>query len=91
MPPHQSQRLQWPQDAAQSGPLVTLVKSGVAFHWSSRFHSLLEAAEAFDVPVRWSCRISGELSYSPGPIDTLTSDRALICCASPTSDVELDL
>jgi len=86
MPPHQSQRLQWPQDAAKSGPLVTLVKSGVAFHWRSRFHNLLEAAEAFDVPVRWSCRsgmchncesgvISGELSYSPGPIDTLTSDR----------------
>jgi hypothetical protein len=64
-----------PQDAAKSGPLVTLVKSGVAFHWSSRFHNLLEAAEACDVPVRWSCRsgmchncesgvISGELSYS---------------------------
>jgi ferredoxin-NADP reductase/MOSC domain-containing protein YiiM len=91
-----------PEDPGESGPLVSFVKSGVAFHWSSRFHNLLEAAEACDVPVRWSCRsgvchncesgiISGELSYSPEPIDPPTADRALICCASPTSDVELDL
>ncbi|WP_313899630.1 2Fe-2S iron-sulfur cluster-binding protein [Tunturiibacter gelidoferens] len=52
--------------------------------------------------MRWSCRsgvchncesgvISGELKYSPEPIDPPSSDRALICCACPTSDIELDL
>lgn len=91
-----------PEDAGESGPLVSFVKSGVAFHWSPRFHNLLEAAEASDVPVRWSCHsgvchncesgvISGGWSYSPEPIDPPTADRALICCASPTSDIELDL
>jgi len=91
-----------PQDPGESGPLVTFVKSGVSFHWATQFHNLLEAAEACDVPVRWSCRsgvchncesgvISGELKYSPEPIDPPSSDRALICCASPTSDIELDL
>jgi ferredoxin-NADP reductase len=91
-----------PQDISGTGPLVTFVKSGIAFRWNSRFHDILEAAEACDVPVRWSCRsgvchscetgvISGDLTYSPEPIDTPTIDRALICCATPTSDLELDL
>jgi ferredoxin-NADP reductase/MOSC domain-containing protein YiiM len=91
-----------PKELSASGPLVTFVKSGVSFHWGTQFHNLLEAAEACDVPVRWSCRsgvchscetgvISGELTYSPFPIDSPTPDRTLICCSTPASDLELDI
>jgi ferredoxin-NADP reductase len=46
-----------PSDDPGSGLLVSFARSGLAVHWSSSKHrSLLELAEACDVPVRWSCR-----------------------------------
>jgi ferredoxin-NADP reductase/MOSC domain-containing protein YiiM len=46
-----------PKDAAATGPLVAFARSGVAVHWkASAYQSILELAEACDVPVRWSCR-----------------------------------
>ena len=40
-----------------TGPLVSFARSGVAAHWDpSAYQSLLELAEACDVPVRWACR-----------------------------------
>jgi hypothetical protein len=48
-PPH-------PPGEATGGPLVSFTRSNLAVHWGSAFHSLLELAEACDVPVRWSCR-----------------------------------
>ena len=45
-----------PQDAANSGPLVSFARSGIAAHWKASYQSILELAEACDVPVRWSCR-----------------------------------
>jgi ferredoxin-NADP reductase/MOSC domain-containing protein YiiM/ferredoxin len=95
-PPH-------PPDGIQgTGPVVTFVRSGLAVHWSTRFNNLLELAEACSVPVRWSCRtgvchncesglIGGTFEYSPEPIDRPPSGIALICCAEPTSDIQLDL
>jgi ferredoxin len=70
--------------------------------WDSRFGSLLELAEACDVPVRWSCRsgvchncecgiVDGELLYSPDPIDPPGAGLALICCSTPRTRVDLDL
>src|SRR5882757_2460117 len=42
---------------ANTGPLVSFARSGVAAHWkTSGYQSILELAEACDVPVRWSCR-----------------------------------
>ena len=39
------------------GALVSFARSGIAAHWdASAYQSLLELAEACDVPVRWSCR-----------------------------------
>jgi len=35
--------------------------------------------------------IDGNLRYSPEPIDPPAEGRALICCATPQTDVELDL
>jgi ferredoxin-NADP reductase/MOSC domain-containing protein YiiM/ferredoxin len=85
-----------------SGPSITFVRSGIAPRWDTRFHTLLELAEACSVPVRWSCRtgvchtcetsvIDGRLRYSPDPLDPPPAGTALICCAIPTSDVILDL
>jgi ferredoxin-NADP reductase/MOSC domain-containing protein YiiM len=85
-----------------TGPSVTFLRSGIALGWSARFRSLLELAEACSVPVRWSCRsgvchtcesglIDGRIRYSPEPLDPPPEGIALICCATPVTDVALDL
>jgi ferredoxin-NADP reductase len=38
------------------GPMIEFARSNLALPWSSDYTSLLELAEACDVPVRWSCR-----------------------------------
>ena len=79
-----------------------VLRSGVTLRWDPRFHSLLELAKACSVPVRWACRtgvchncesglIDGRIRYSPEPLDPPPEGTALICCATPTSDVTLDL
>lgn len=84
------------------GPLVSFVRSGLAVPWDGRFRSLLEFAEACDVPVKWSCRtgvchlcecgiLDGKLRYAPEPLDPPAAGNALICCSSPESAVNLDL
>jgi ferredoxin-NADP reductase/ferredoxin len=91
-----------PEGEPGSGPLVTFVRSGLAVPWDARFGSLLELAEACDVPAQWSCRsgvchtcecgiIDGELAYSPDPIDPPRQGAALICCSTPRTAVSLDI
>jgi ferredoxin len=81
---------------------VSFIRSGIAVPWNARFGSLLEFAEACDVPVRWSCRvgvchncqtgtISGSVKYDPEPLDRPGEGDVLICCATPLSKIELDL
>jgi len=85
-----------------TGPKVSFTRTGLSVPWSSNFQSLLEFAEACDVPVRWSCRtgvchmcesglIDGSLRYAPEPLDPPAEGNALICCSTPLSDIELDL
>ncbi|TVZ05838.1 MOSC domain-containing protein [Trebonia kvetii] len=96
VPPHQ------PAGTPGSGPEVAFARSGLTVRWDQRYASLLELAEACDVPVRWSCRtgvchncesglLSGEVGYSPDPVDDPADGDVLICCAQPTGDVALDL
>jgi ferredoxin-NADP reductase/MOSC domain-containing protein YiiM/ferredoxin len=91
-----------PDGIPGTGPVVTFVRSALAVNWNTRFNSLLELAEACSVPVRWSCRtgvchncesglFGGDLQYSPEPIDPPAPGIALICCAEPVSDIQLDL
>jgi ferredoxin-NADP reductase/MOSC domain-containing protein YiiM/ferredoxin len=92
-----------PQDAADSGPLVSFARSGIAVHWKpSAYASILELAEACDVPVRWSCRtgvchncesglVSGAVAYAPLPLDKPADGNLLICCSQPVQDVVIDL
>jgi MOSC domain-containing protein YiiM/ferredoxin-NADP reductase/ferredoxin len=88
---------------AETGPLISFARSRVAAHWPERgYRSLLELAEACDVPVRWSCRsgvchncesglISGCVVYSPEPLERPSEGNVLLCCAQPTRDLVLDL
>lgn len=92
-----------PSDDPTTGPLVSFARSGVAAHWSpSKHRSLLELAEACDVPVRWSCRtgvchscesslISGSVDYDPAPLDPPADGNVLTCCARPRGDVVIDI
>lgn len=91
-----------PADAAGAGPLVSFARSGVTLHWDDRCGSLLELAEACDVPVRWACRtgvchtcisriLSGSVRYTTEPLDRPDAGSALICCSRPESDVTIDI
>ncbi|MES1175667.1 MAG: MOSC and FAD-binding oxidoreductase domain-containing protein [Myxococcales bacterium] len=86
-----------------SGPLVSFARSGVTARWNAAAHrTLLELAEACDVPVRWSCRtgvchncesglVSGEVAYEPDPLDQPAAGNLLLCCSRPVRDLVLDL
>jgi len=92
-----------PKDDADTGPLISFARSGIAAHWKAcEYQSILELAEACDVPVRWSCRtgvchscetglISGEVVYGPEPLDQPAEGNVLVCCAQPLGDVSIDL
>jgi ferredoxin-NADP reductase/MOSC domain-containing protein YiiM/ferredoxin len=104
--PHQ------PPGPPGTGPLVTFARSGISapFPASQRaaaggpgqFNSVLELADACDIPTRWSCRtgvchtcvtplLSGEVSYSPDPLEPPAAGQVLICCSHPATDVVLDM
>jgi ferredoxin-NADP reductase/MOSC domain-containing protein YiiM/ferredoxin len=85
-----------------SGPTIEFARSDLVIPWNSDYASLLELAEACDVPVRWSCRtgvchncettlIAGDLDYNPDPVEPPAEGSALICCSQPRDDVVLDL
>lgn len=92
-----------PKDDADTGPLVSFARSGIAAHWKdSAYQSILELAEACDVPVRWSCRtgvchncesglVSGSVTYQPDPLDPPAGGNVLICCARPQGGVVIDI
>jgi ferredoxin-NADP reductase/MOSC domain-containing protein YiiM len=92
-----------PEDEAKTGRLVSFARSGISAHWdASRYESILEMAEACDVPVRWACRtgvchscesglVSGAVVYGPEPLDKPADGNLLVCCSQPTSDVVIDL
>ena len=91
-----------PAGAPGPGPMVSFVRSGLNVCWGPAYASLLELAEACDVPVRWSCRtgvchncesglVAGEVSYAPDPLDPAADGNVLICCARPQGDVVVDL
>jgi len=96
-PPHS------PEHDSDTGPVVSFARSGVVAHWNpSRYQSVLELAEACDVPVRWSCRtgvchtcesglVSGDVVYAPEPLDQPARGNLLVCCSQPARDIVIDL
>ncbi|HEU5331601.1 MAG TPA: MOSC and FAD-binding oxidoreductase domain-containing protein [Actinocrinis sp.] len=95
-PPHQ------PPGPAGTGPLVTFARSGLTVPFAPERGSVLDLADACDVPTRWSCRtgvchtcvttlLSGGVSYTPDPLELPPDGQVLICCARPTADTVLDM
>jgi ferredoxin-NADP reductase/MOSC domain-containing protein YiiM len=91
-----------PQGPPGSGPPVSFARSGITAAWDPKFGSLLELAEACDVPVRWSCRtgvchtcmtglIGGSIIYNPEPLERPAPGNVLVCCSQPNAGVILDL
>jgi ferredoxin-NADP reductase/MOSC domain-containing protein YiiM len=91
-----------PQGRPGSGPPVSFARSGITAAWDPKFASLLELAEACDVPVRWSCRsgvchtcmtglIGGSIVYNPAPLERPAPGNVLVCCSQPSAGVTLDL
>ena len=94
--PHQ------PEGSAGTGPTVSFVRSGITTRWRSSEQSLLELAEACDVPARWSCRsgvchncetalVSGHVEYGIEPLQAALPGNILICCTRPLGDIVVDL
>jgi ferredoxin-NADP reductase/MOSC domain-containing protein YiiM/ferredoxin len=95
-PPHA------PAGAVGEGPRISFARAGLTVPWDNRFQSLLELAEACDVPVRWSCRagvchtcecglISGSVKYDPEPLGAPAAGNLLICCSRPQEETVIDL
>jgi ferredoxin-NADP reductase/MOSC domain-containing protein YiiM len=96
VPPHP------PAGPPGAGPLVSFARSGLDVRWSSAFQSILELAEACDIPTRWSCRtgvchtcesglVAGTVMYRPDPIDPPAAGNVLVCCSQPQGDIVIDL
>jgi ferredoxin-NADP reductase/MOSC domain-containing protein YiiM len=91
-----------PEGAPGSGPRITFARSGLSVNWSPDFHTLLEFAEACDVPTRYACRsgvchtcatpvIEGTTAYREPPLEAPADGAVLLCTATPDSDLVLDL
>jgi ferredoxin-NADP reductase/MOSC domain-containing protein YiiM len=83
-------------------PRISFARAGLTVFWDPKFQSLLEIAEACDVPVRWSCRtgvchtcecglILGSVKYDPEPLEPPAAGNLLTCCSCPREDVVIDI
>ncbi len=91
-----------PAGTPGTGPAITFARSHLTVPWDDRFPSLLDLAEACDVPVGFGCRngvchncesglLSGDVSYDPDPLEAPAEGRILVCCTTPSSELALDL
>ncbi|HET7050242.1 MAG TPA: MOSC and FAD-binding oxidoreductase domain-containing protein [Solirubrobacteraceae bacterium] len=94
--PHQ------PAGRPGQGPVVTFSRSNLAVAWDPSYSSLLEFAEACDVPVSFGCRtgvchycesglVDGEVTYKTEPLEPPEEGRVLVCCTEPAGEVTLAL
>ncbi|HWT49183.1 MAG TPA: MOSC and FAD-binding oxidoreductase domain-containing protein [Mycobacterium sp.] len=95
-PPHP------PVGAPGTGPSITFARSGLTVNWSPDYGSILDVAEACDVPTRFSCRsgvchvcatgvVAGATTYVHTPLEPPERGTVLICSAAPETAVVLDL
>ena len=78
------------------------MRSSLTVAWDDRYPSLLDLAEACDVPVGFGCRtgvchncesglIAGAVTYTTDPLEPPPEGRILVCCSHPASELTLDL
>ena len=91
-----------PPGSSGPGPTVTFSRSNLTVEWDPSYGSLLELAEACDVPASFSCRtgvchtcetglLAGDVAYSPQPLEPPEAGRVLVCCAQPEGELTLEL
>lgn len=82
--------------------MVKLSKSNKVLAWTEDNGTLLDLIESIGLNPESSCRmgtcatcesklISGNFKYDPEPFLETANGHVLICCAKPTSDIELEL
>ena len=91
-----------PEGRSGTGPLVLFSRSNLSVRWDPAFGSLLDLAEACDVPVGFGCRtgvchacesalVSGDVCYQVEPLEQPEVGQVLVCCSAPRTDVALDV
>ncbi|MCL2419310.1 MAG: MOSC and FAD-binding oxidoreductase domain-containing protein [Conexibacteraceae bacterium] len=91
-----------PDGPPGNGPIITFSRSDLTVPWNDRYPSLLDLAEACDVPVGFGCRngtchncesglLSGEVAYHIEPLEPPPAGRVLVCSTRPSSELTLDL
>jgi ferredoxin-NADP reductase/ferredoxin len=91
-----------PDGPPGAGPIVTFSRSNLAVPWDDQYPSLLDFAEACDVPVGFGCRngtchacesglLAGEAEYHTDPLEPPAAGRVLVCSSRPSSELTLDL
>jgi ferredoxin-NADP reductase len=91
-----------PPGSPGDGPTISFARAGLTVSWAPKFQSLLELAEACDIPVRWACRtgvchtcecglVSGSVTYDPAPLEPPADGNLLTCCSRPREDVVIDI
>ena len=91
-----------PPGSLGNGPKISFARAGLTVSWDPGFQSLLELAEACDIPVRWACRtgvchtcecglVSGSVTYDPEPLEPPAHGNLLTCCSRPREDLVLDI
>jgi len=85
-----------------TGPAITFARSDLVVAWDDAYLSLLDFAEACDVPVGFGCRtgvchncesglLAGAVDYRLDPLEPPADGRILVCCTRPASELTLDL
>jgi ferredoxin-NADP reductase/MOSC domain-containing protein YiiM len=91
-----------PDGPPGGGPTITFSRSTLAVSWDDQYPSLLDLAEACDVPVGFGCRtgvchncesglLAGDVDYHTEPLEPPADGRILMCCSRPISELTLDL
>jgi ferredoxin-NADP reductase/ferredoxin len=91
-----------PDGPPGAGPIVTFSRSSLAVPWDEQYPSLLDFAEACDVPVSFGCRngtchncesglLAGDVTYYIEPLEPPPDGRVLVCSTRPSSELTLDL
>jgi ferredoxin len=82
--------------------IARTASSRIAVPFPGEQRGMLDLADACDVPTRWGCRtgvchtcitllLSGDVTYSPDPLEAPADGQVLICCAQPSTDIVLDM
>ncbi len=91
-----------PQEAAfPAAASIRFTRSARSGLWREPAQTLLDFSEQLGIAAPWDCRagscgacrctVRGPVHYAMQPMFSLGQDEALLCCARPLADLEIDL